>query len=148
MRYFAIIIFTFCAATSFSQARKPEFEFSIRFASCFKNDIVGLRINEVQIFDTLQITTFDKIIDITEIVVYQNDKGLWFINGKQKQQLDKILIRDTLFCGINLNGNLQDFKLALKKGKIIFFDNCYVKANNTTQKKLTIHQFKKKIELE
>jgi hypothetical protein len=148
MRILTLLFFISLTANIFGQNKKAAYQFSIQFASCFDNDMVGLKINGTKIFDSLQMTTYDKVIDITDIGVYQDDKGLWFVNSKQKENQRKISVKDSLILDVTLNGQLNTFHLPLNKGKIVFINYCFVKSNNTTKKKLTIAQYTKPVQLD
>lgn len=144
MKKFLLSLLIFISIIGYSKDRKPKIGFSIRFASCFKNDTVTLIINKNILIDN-KIALSDFSSGITDISIYQDNKELHIKSNGQETIKNCIDISNGLDIIINVNGKILSEKINLKRGRIIFIDNCFVKiSDDSTCKKLTLQYFKKR----
>jgi hypothetical protein len=120
-----------------------DVEFSISFASCFYNDIVGLKVNCNTLINPQKVTS-DRVLGITYLGAYQNNKALWVGEKDNKKQFPKLLIGKKVTLNIMLNGKWRLFNVDLEKGKIVFIENC----SNGAIQELSIKQFKEPVLLD
>jgi hypothetical protein len=139
--YFSFSLF---ALTSSGQETKEGFEFSISFAACFQNDLVGLKVNGKTLIRTQKVTS-DPVLGITHLSAYQDNKAVWVTNKDTKQQFPLFANNKMVKLNIMLNVKWSDFNVDLEKGKIIFIDNCFLQG---TRQELTIKQFRKTVLLD
>jgi hypothetical protein len=63
MRLFFFSVLTIFCLISFGQETKNNFEFSISFAACFQNDLVGLKVNGKTLIISQKVTS-DPVLGI------------------------------------------------------------------------------------
>jgi hypothetical protein len=147
MKLILFVFATLIATTADSQERKPKIVFTIRFASCFKNDTVTLAINNISVFDK-ETTSSDFSTGITDMFVFQDEIGLHIQANNRSIVRNPIDIANALNARIEINGTTKTEMVDLKKGRIIFIDYCFRKVNDSVREKsVTLHYFKKKVNL-
>lgn len=140
----AIAIFGLLYSTiAFSHPAKEETDYLIVFGGGFEKDVIGLKINNVSIFDAYKMGT-ENLEKKGNLSVKQSaDLIQLFYNGKQ-QAKPKINYNFYLDIEVTLNGNVNKFKLDLRKGKVVVFEKSFI-ANSTGQKKLSVEQIQEQM---
>ena len=146
MRIILIYIFSIYSLTSLGQKAKEDFKYSIVFASCFQNDLVGLKVNDTTLISSQRVSS-DPVIGITQLGAYQDNEGVWVANKTEKKKLPLMAVRDNISLEVMLNGSWTKFYIVLKEGKIIFIDNCFVQEHGRKKQKLTVKQHKETVQL-
>ncbi len=133
---------------TYGQDSNQKFDFSIRFASCFDQDTVNVKINKIELIDNYVLES-DFSTGITDLAIYQDKDGVWVLEGNNMARKGKINVFKELKIEIELNGNKVDEWIKLRKGKIIFIDNCHVEQQHGDSKQqLAFKQYKKTVTIE
>jgi hypothetical protein len=146
MQIFLIYFLAALSLSSYGQKPKEDFTYSIVFASCFQNDLVGLKVNDTTLISSQNISS-DPVRGITQLGTYQDKEGVWVANKTEKKKLPLMTIREMILLEVMLNGSWTKFYLDLKEGKIIFIDNCFVEEHGERKQKLTVKQHKETVQL-
>jgi len=151
MRYKWVIIIGLILLSTFLNAgeEKSKHHFSVVVASCFHSDTVGLNINGNVVIDN-EIASSDFSTGVTNIAVYQTDGGLFTFSGNDDgKRLNPVEFKRNITVEILVNGIRTIRTIDLKKGKIIFVDNCsFEEAKGQTSKRVMFKQFRKTVALE
>jgi hypothetical protein len=144
-----IITWTLTTTLTVGQNLPKKYDFSIIIASCFESaDIVEIKLNDTDICRMTDLKS-DFATGLTDLRVYQDDEGLWIINRHEKIKKDKLTIGKRLKLDVTVNGEINSKELNLKKGRIIFVDNCYMRAGtDKILKTNSINQHKKQVIIE
>ena len=142
-----LLLFSFISTLVLGQSEKP-FDFSLIIASCFKADTIKIRVNGQDLIDN-EIVNSDFSTGVTELGIYQDNDGLWIQKGKEKIKKEKLTIDRQINLDIIVNRTRTTKIIDIKKGKILFVDNCFVKnQSGQTVQTLTVGQHKKTVRLE
>jgi hypothetical protein len=115
-------------------------DFSISLSSSFSGDTVSLNLNDINVIRN-QITRLDSLESFPDFGVYQNNEGLWILNGRTETLGEKILITNDITVDIYYNNTRVTKVINLKKGKFVFVDIRLDKSNSDAE--LTFRQHKK-----
>jgi hypothetical protein len=142
------ILLNLITTIAFGLQKENPFDFSVIVGSCFKADTVKISINGQELTDN-EIVESDFSTGVTKLGVYQDKDGLWILKGDEKIKKNRLTIGRQITIDIFVNGTKTTKMIDLRKGKIIFIENCFVKnENGQTIKTLTFGQFKKTVRLE
>jgi hypothetical protein len=136
------------AVACISQGKLKKYDFSLTIGSCFESDTLDVRINGLEVVSNA-IVQSDFSSGITQLSIYQDDKGLWILHKNEETKLDKIAPIRTLSLDIKINGMLTSKSIDLSKGWNLKLENCYV-TSKTGQivRTIIVSQYKKTIVLE
>lgn len=143
-----LLIYFLCFLNLTSKGQKPTrgLVYSIVFASCFQNDSVGLKLNGATLINSSFVSS-DSGRGITALAAYQDSHAGWLINKNEKKRLPMVIIKRKIALEVMLNGTWSKFYINLKKGKIMFINNCLVKDLEGRNQKLTVEQYKRNVQL-
>lgn len=129
--------------------KKYKYDYTVMIASCFDSDTLDIKINGQEIIDNAVVTS-DFSTGLTKVFLYQAEDGLFvFRENNNKKRLNRIDSKRDISIDIIINGTQTTKTINLKKGIIVFVDNCSVKGDNgQISKQVTFRQFKKKVTLE
>ncbi len=129
--------------------KKYKYDFTIMIASCFDSDTVDIKINGQEIINNAVVTS-DFSTGLTRLFLYQNEDGLFaFWENNNKKRLNRINSKREISFDIFINGTRTTKTINLKKGKIVFVDNCSIKDDNGQfTEHVTFRQFKRKVTVE
>jgi len=129
--------------------KKYKYDFTVMIASCFDSDTLDIKINGQEIIDNAVVTS-DFSTGLTKVFLYQAEDGLFvFRENNNKKKLNRIDSKRDISIDIIINGTQTTKTVNLKKGKIVFVDNCSVKGDNEQiTEQVTFRQFKKKVTVE
>jgi hypothetical protein len=110
---------------------------------------LNIKINGQEIIDNAVVTS-DFSTGLTKVSLYQAEDGLFvFWENNNKKRLNRIESKQDISIDIVINGTRTTKMINLRKGKIVFVDNCSVKGDNgQITKQVTFRQFKKKVTVE
>ena len=134
---FLILCLLFSSFTVFSHTQKEDFDYSIVFGGCFEKDIVSLKINNTSIFDRYKVENENALKKGNLSLTQSNKKIHLFYNGHQKLKR-RINFSFYLDIDVTINNRINNFKVDLRKGKVILFEFCPVQKANQDEKKLTV----------
>ncbi|QNF33335.1 hypothetical protein HUW51_11585 [Adhaeribacter swui] len=136
------------AVACISQKKIKKYDFSLTIGSCFESDTVDVRINGQEVVSNA-IVQSDFSTGITQLTIYQDDKGLWILYKNKRTNLNKIAPIQIVDLDIRINGMLTSKKIDLRKGWNLMLENCYV-TSKTGQpaRTVTVNQYKKTLVLE
>jgi hypothetical protein len=141
-----LLILSFISTISFGQGKR-NFDFSLTIASCFHGDTVRIKINGVELTNN-EIVESDFVLGITKLDIFQDNDGLWIIRGQEKIKKNRIEFNKTVSVDVVVNGKETKKEINIKKGKIIFVNNCFVKdKDGQARQRLTFEQYKKTVAL-
>ena len=118
------LIFIFLAGFPFSifgQNKKFDFEFSLIFGACFSNDTIEINLNGVSVIKNTVIKT--NVVGSANLSLTQKNK-LTIKSFENTQVVSKVPIKEFLQVSVSVNGKWSEYKFSLKKGKILFAENC------------------------
>ena len=138
-----IVCFLFASYTAFSHPAKEDFDYSIVFGGCFEKDIVSLKINNTAIFNNYKVENKNVVKKGNLSLTQANRKIHLFYNGQEKFK-SKVNFSFYLNIDVTVNNKPNNFKVDLRKGKVILVEFCPVN-NSENSKKLTIEQMQEQV---
>jgi hypothetical protein len=139
MKNILIFLLLLISNLSFSQTLK-SLDFSISLGSIFSGDTISLEINKIKVIRN-KITGLDSLTSLPDCGVYQNQKGLWILNGGRETLGEKIEITNNITLDVYYNTTRVTKVINLKKGKFVFVDIRLNKNNSGAE--LSFRQYKK-----
>ena len=116
---------------------KDQYEYYIVFTGSFRNDVISLSINNQAVCNKYVIENIDSNKrGHLSIAQFENNISIAY-NGRQITK-SRIPVDFKLDLAITVNGKKKQFKIDLKKGKVILVD--FQKDPSTSQQDLTIEQ--------
>jgi hypothetical protein len=142
--FFFILCLLFSSSTVFSHTQKEDFDYSIVFGGCFEKDIVSLKINNTSIFDHYKVENENALKKGNLSLTQSNKKIHLFYNGQQRLKR-KVNFSFYLDIDVTVNNRKNNFKVDLRKGKVILFQFCPPQDAKQNEKKLTVEQLQEQV---
>ena len=128
----------------FSHTAKEDFDFSIIFGGCFDKDIVSLKINNSIIFDHIRVDNRNNKLKGNLSLTQAKRKISLFYNG-QKKFKNYISYNYFLTLDVTVNDKVEQFKIDLRKGKVIVIEHCIDPNYQQSKKKLSFEQVQEEV---
>lgn len=144
----ALLLFLLGGFINGTDSNKKNFEFSLIFASCFRNDTVSLGLNNQTIFSQAVLES-DFSSGITKTHVVQTHDALQ-IKGLSQSTRNRILLKnDELLIQLMINDKQVVKKVNLRKGRILVINFCEERiSQDETDREVVINQHRKPVTFE
>lgn len=142
-----VLLATLLLTSSFQKRVKYDFAFII--GNCYKSDTLVIRINGIEIIDSLIAKTDST--GYANISVLQSNEGLFvfwkaiedFPLSGYRKKLERIDFKRELEFELLINGKKTSSKVDIRNGTILIADKCSIKIDNgDVSQRLTIRQYK------
>jgi hypothetical protein len=142
-----ILLLTTLLLTSGFQ-KKVKYDFAFLIGNCYKSDTLRIRINGIQVIDSLIAKTDST--GYANISVLQSNEGLFvfwraeeFPFGGKRKKLERIEFKKEIEFELLINGIKTSSKIDIRNGIILIADRCSIRIENEkVSQRLTIRQFK------
>lgn len=136
----ALIFFgLLCSTLVYAYPPGANPDYLIVFGSCFEKERIGLKINNVQIFEGYEIAS-EKENQRGNLSIKQSENGLEIFYNGNHQSISKVDFDYELNIEVTINKKVNKYSVDLRRGKVVVFQNC-----SEATRKLSVEQIQEQV---
>lgn len=127
MKYIIAIALIWLPIFCLAQKTKFNFDFALIFGSCFHNDSINIKINGVTIVSNTKLET--NVVGSANFSISQDKQHLLIKSTGKIKKLKKVDLNQPLNIQISVNNQKSDYTFDIKKGRVLYAENCPVEGD-------------------